>query len=142
MVKNLSVMQENWVQFLGWEDLLENGMATHSSILAWKIPRAEKPKQATVHEVAKSQMTERLLLSLSFLSDKTVNSSLLALILVNPFHLRTFFTWPPEFIFFCFFSHPQFLCLNLLCYIISFPSLLSLKSGVSNLQHLMPDDLR
>ena len=55
MVKNLSVMQENWVQFLGWEDLLENEMATHSSILAWKIPRAEKPKQAPVHEVAKSQ---------------------------------------------------------------------------------------
>ena len=55
MVKKLSVMQENLVHFLSWEDLLENGMATHSSILAWKIPWAEEPKQATVHGVAKSQ---------------------------------------------------------------------------------------
>ena len=37
-VKNLSVMWETWVQPLGWEDLLEEGMATHSSILAWRIP--------------------------------------------------------------------------------------------------------
>ena len=36
-------MQEAWVRFLGQEDLLEKGMATHSSILAWKIPWAEKP---------------------------------------------------------------------------------------------------
>ena len=36
-------MQETWVQTLGWEDLLEEGMATHSSILAWKIPWTEKP---------------------------------------------------------------------------------------------------
>ena len=34
-------MQETWVQFLLWEDLLEKGMATHSSILAWEIPRTE-----------------------------------------------------------------------------------------------------
>ena len=38
MVKNLPAMQEIWVQPLGWEDLLEEGMATHSSILAWRIP--------------------------------------------------------------------------------------------------------
>ena len=37
-VKNLPAMQETWVQSLGWEDPLEEGMATHSSILAWKIP--------------------------------------------------------------------------------------------------------
>ena len=43
MVKNLSAMQENWVQLLGWEDPLEKGMATHSSILAWRIPRMEEP---------------------------------------------------------------------------------------------------
>ena len=42
MVKNLSAMQENWVQFLGWEDPLEKGMATHSSILAWRISRIEE----------------------------------------------------------------------------------------------------
>ena len=39
MGKNLPVMQETWVQSLGWEDLLEKGKATHSSILAWRIPR-------------------------------------------------------------------------------------------------------
>ena len=37
MVKHLPAMQETWVQSLGWEDLLEKAMATHSSILAWKI---------------------------------------------------------------------------------------------------------
>ena len=43
MVKNLPAMQEIWVQFLGQEDPLGKEMATHSSILAWKIPWAEKP---------------------------------------------------------------------------------------------------
>ena len=38
LVKNLSAMQETWVQSLGWEDPLENVKATHSSILAWRIP--------------------------------------------------------------------------------------------------------
>ena len=38
MVKNLPAMWETWVQSLGWEDPLEEGMATHSSILAWRIP--------------------------------------------------------------------------------------------------------
>ena len=42
-VKNLPAMQETLVQFLGWEDPLEEGMATHSSILAWKIPWTEEP---------------------------------------------------------------------------------------------------
>ena len=40
LVKNLSAMWETWVQSLGWEDLLEKGKATHSSILAWRIPWA------------------------------------------------------------------------------------------------------
>ena len=39
LVKNLHTIQETLVQFLGWEDSLENGKATHSSILAWRIPR-------------------------------------------------------------------------------------------------------
>ena len=43
MVKNLPAMQEAWVQFLGQEDHLEKGMATHSSILAWRIPWTEEP---------------------------------------------------------------------------------------------------
>ena len=38
LVKNLPAMQETWVRSLGWEDPLENGTATHSSILAWRIP--------------------------------------------------------------------------------------------------------
>ena len=41
-VKNLPARQETWVQFLGWEDPLEKGMATHSSILAWRIPWTEE----------------------------------------------------------------------------------------------------
>ena len=41
--KNLLAMQETWVQSLGWEDPLEKGMATHSSILAWRIPWTEEP---------------------------------------------------------------------------------------------------
>ena len=46
MVKNLPAMQETqemWVQYLGWENPLEEGVATHSSILAWRIPRTEEP---------------------------------------------------------------------------------------------------
>ena len=48
LIKNLPAMQEIWVQSLGWEDSLEKGNATHSSILAWRIPWI-------VHGVAKSQ---------------------------------------------------------------------------------------
>ena len=43
MVKNLPAMQETWVQFLGWKDPLKEGMATHSSMLAWRIPWTEEP---------------------------------------------------------------------------------------------------
>ena len=43
MVKNLLAMQETWIQPLGQEDPLEYEMATHSSILAWKIPWTEEP---------------------------------------------------------------------------------------------------
>ena len=43
MVKNLPAMQDIQVWFLGCEDLLEKGMETHSSILAWRIPRTEEP---------------------------------------------------------------------------------------------------
>ena len=42
-VKNLPVMQEIWVQPWGWEDPMEKEMATHSSILAWKIPWTQEP---------------------------------------------------------------------------------------------------
>ena len=49
LVKKLPAMRETWVQSLGWEDPLEKGKATHSSILAWRIP------WTTVHGLAKSQ---------------------------------------------------------------------------------------
>ena len=43
MVKNPPAMQETWVHSLGWKDPLEEGMATYSSILSWKIPWTEEP---------------------------------------------------------------------------------------------------
>ena len=55
MVKNPPVMQETWVRSLGWEDSLEEGMATHSSILAWRLLMDRGAWRVTVHEVAKSR---------------------------------------------------------------------------------------
>ena len=55
MVKSLLAIQETQVRSLGWEDLLEKGMATHSSILPWRIPIDRGAWGATVHGVAKSQ---------------------------------------------------------------------------------------
>ena len=43
IVKNLPAMQETWVQSLGWEDPLEEGVAAHASIPAWRMPRTEEP---------------------------------------------------------------------------------------------------
>ena len=61
MVKNPPAMWETWVWFLGWEDPLEEGMATHSSILAWRIPKDKGAWWATVHGGHKElDMTERL----------------------------------------------------------------------------------
>ena len=54
-VKSLPAMRETWVRSLGWEDPLEEGMATHSSILAWRIPMDRGAWQATVHGSTKSQ---------------------------------------------------------------------------------------
>ena len=54
LVKNPPAMQETLVQFLGQEDPLEEGIATHSSILAWRIPTDRGAWQVTVHGVAKS----------------------------------------------------------------------------------------
>ena len=53
-LKNLPAIWETWVQSLGWEDPLGEGMATYSSILAWRIPMDRGAWQATVHGVAKS----------------------------------------------------------------------------------------
>ena len=52
--KNLPVMQETWVGYLGREDSLEKEMATHSSTPTWEIPWTEIPWWATVHGVTKS----------------------------------------------------------------------------------------
>ena len=53
-VKNLPATWETWVQSLGWEDPLEESMAAHSSILAWRIPMDRGAWLATVHGVTKS----------------------------------------------------------------------------------------
>ena len=55
MAKNLHAIQETWVQSLGWEDPLEEGMTVHSSILAWEIPWTEKPGGLQFMESQKSQ---------------------------------------------------------------------------------------
>ena len=55
VLRNLPTMQEPLVQSLGQEDPLEKEMATHSSILAWRIAWTEEPWRATVHGVTKSQ---------------------------------------------------------------------------------------
>ena len=55
MVRNPPAMQENWVQSLGWEDPMEEGMAIHSTILAWRTPMNRGAWQATVRGVAKSR---------------------------------------------------------------------------------------
>ena len=55
LVKNPPATQETLVQSLGWEDPLEEGMATNSSILAWRMPMDRGAWWATVHGVAKSQ---------------------------------------------------------------------------------------
>ena len=82
LVKNLTVMQETWVWSLFWEDPLEKGKATHSSILAWRIPWDHK----------ESDMTERLSL-LIFRRHKILdandfwNLKTLSWSLVSPFHV-------------------------------------------------------
>ena len=65
--KNLPAMQETWVRSLGWEDLLEKEMVTHSGILAWRIPRTEEPgrlqsmgSQRVTHDLATNQQQRSL----------------------------------------------------------------------------------
>ena len=81
MVKNPPAMQETWVQSLGWEDPLEEGMATHSSILAWRIPWTEEPgrlqsmgSQRVRQDWATSTFISHLLSSIQFSSSVVSNS--------------------------------------------------------------------
>ena len=55
MVKNLPAMRETWVRSPGWEDPLEEGMATHSSILTWRVSKDRGAWWAAVYGVSKSQ---------------------------------------------------------------------------------------
>ena len=64
MVKNSPVMQETWDQSLGQEDSLEKGMATHTCILAWRIPWTEEPGGLLSTWLQRGDMTEQLTLSL------------------------------------------------------------------------------
>ena len=59
MVKNPAAMWQTWAQSLAWEDPLEEGMATHYSILAWRIPKDRGAWRATVHGVSESDTTEQ-----------------------------------------------------------------------------------
>ena len=59
-MKNSLAMWETWVRSLGWEDPLEEGMATHSSILDWRVPMDGDAWKTTVHRVTESDTTERL----------------------------------------------------------------------------------
>ena len=65
MVKNLPAMQETQVQSLSQGDPLEKGMETHSSVLAWRIPRTEEPGGLQSMAAKESDKTEQLTLSLS-----------------------------------------------------------------------------
>ena len=60
MLKRLPTMWEIWVQSLDWDDLLEKEMATHSSILAWKIPWTQVPGGLQSMGCKESDMTEQL----------------------------------------------------------------------------------
>ena len=69
-VKNPPVMQETWVQSLGWEDPLEEGLATHSSILAWRIPMDRGAWQAPVFLPVENPRGERSVVGYSPWSHK------------------------------------------------------------------------
>ena len=66
MVKNLPAMRETWVQSLGWEDPLEESMATHFSILAWRIPMDRGASRLWPMGLHKSDMTEQLSMYIHF----------------------------------------------------------------------------
>ena len=66
MVKNLPAMQETWVPSLGWSGRSGDGMATYSSILAWKVPQTEEPGEIQSMGSQRVVLTERLTLSINY----------------------------------------------------------------------------
>ena len=83
MVKNPPAMQETWGQSLGWEDPLKEVMATHSSILTWRIPMDRGTWWATVHGISKSR-TRLKRLSSSSSSSIPLGASQVVLVVKNP----------------------------------------------------------
>ena len=76
LVKNLPAVWETWVQSLGWEDPLEKEMATHSSVLAWRIPWMEEPGGLQSMESQKSQTWLSNFTSLHFTKHSDVKYNL------------------------------------------------------------------
>ena len=68
----MSAMQETWVWSLGWENPLEKGMATHSSILIWKIPSTEEPSGLQSMRLQKLDMTEWLTLTAGWTQQRKI----------------------------------------------------------------------
>ena len=64
MIKHLPTIWETWVQSLGWEDLLEKEMVTHSGILAWKIPWMEEPGRLQSMAFTRHRICQHLFLGL------------------------------------------------------------------------------
>ena len=77
MIKNLPSMWETWVRSLGWEDPLEEEMATHSSILAWTIPCTEEPGQL------KSMESQRVRVTNTHTHKEAKNNSIIYKMLIN-----------------------------------------------------------
>ena len=80
MVTNPPAVRETWVQSLGWEDPLEEGMATHSSIFAWRIPMDREAWWAAVYGVAQSWTRLKRLSSSSSSSSKLLSCSFVSVL--------------------------------------------------------------
>ena len=73
MIKNLPVMQETWFQSLGWEDPLEEGIATHSTTLAYRIPWTKEPVRLQVRGSHSQTQLKRLSSSICDVRDDVIN---------------------------------------------------------------------
>ena len=94
LVKNLPAMQETSVQFLGQEDPLDKGMATHSSILAWEIPWTERSLAGgSSWSHKESDTTERLSTAQYILFTWFKDKAILVLFNLYPNHLSIHFTY-------------------------------------------------